>query len=90
MDELAQSVLKMISERHKAASTFEHIILKVPHQKNALDCGPLSCLFMLFLAHNDITRNTTLHYDSEFTAVAMRLRIAADIGNKKLTPLVTQ
>jgi hypothetical protein len=90
MDELAQSVLKMISERHKAASTFEHIILKVPHQKNALDCGPLSCLFMLFLAHNDITRYTTLHYDSEFTAVAMRLRIAADIGNKKLTPLVTQ
>jgi Ulp1 family protease len=90
MDQLAQGVLKMISVHHKPASTFEHIIVKVPHQRNAEDCGPLSCLFLLFLAHNDITRSTTLDYDSEFTAVAMRLRIAADICNKKLTPLVAQ
>jgi hypothetical protein len=90
MNELARGVLKMISVRHKPASTFEHIILKVPHQKNAVDCGPLSCLFMLFLAQNDITRYSTLDYDSEFTAVAMRLRIAADIANKKVTPLVAQ
>jgi hypothetical protein len=90
MNELARGVLKMISVRHKPASTFEHIIFKVPHQKNAVDCGPLSCLFMLFLAQNDITRYTTLDYDSEFTAVAMRLRIAADIANKKVTPLVAQ
>jgi hypothetical protein len=90
MNELAQGVLKMISVQHKPAATFEHISVKVPYQKNAVDCGPLSCLFMLFLAHNDITRSTTMDYDSEFTALAMRLRIAADIGNKTLTPLVTQ
>jgi hypothetical protein len=90
MNELAQGVLKMISVHHKPASTFQHISVKVPHQKNSVDCGPLCCLFMLFFAHNDITRSTTLDYDSEFTAVAMRLRIAADIGNKKLTPLVAQ
>jgi hypothetical protein len=90
MNELAQGVLKMISLQHKPASTFEHISVKVPYQKNAVDCGPLSCLFMLFLAHNNITRSTTMDYDSESTALAMRLRIAADIGNKTLTPLVTQ
>jgi Ulp1 family protease len=90
MKQLAQGVLQMISLQHKPASTFEHISVKVPHQKNAVDCGPLSCLFMLFLAHNNIIRSTTMDYDSEFTAVAMRLRIAADIVNKTLTPLVTQ
>jgi hypothetical protein len=90
MHDLAQGVLKMISSHHKPASTFQHISVKVPYQKNPVDCGPLCCLFMLFFAHNDITRSTTLDYDSEFTAVAMRLRIAADIGNKKLTPLVLQ
>jgi hypothetical protein len=90
MKQLAQGVLQMISSQHKPASAFEHISVKVPHQKNAVDCGPLSCLFMLFLAHNNIIRSTTMDYDSEFTAVAMRLRIAADIVNKTLTPLVTQ
>jgi Ulp1 family protease len=90
MKQLAQGVLQMISSQHKPASAFEHISVKVPHQKNAVDCGPLSCLFMLFLAHNNIIRSTTMDYDSEFTAVAMRLRIAADIFNKTLTPLVTQ
>jgi Ulp1 family protease len=90
MKELARGVLKMISLHHKPASTFEHISVKVPYQKNAVDCGPLTCLFMLFFAHNNITMSTTLDYDSESTALAMRLRIAADIGNKTLTPLVTK
>ena len=90
MIELAQGVLKMISSHHKPASTFTHFSVNVPNQQNAVDCGPLTCLFMLFLAHNDVTSSTKLDYDSECTAVAMRLRIAADISNKKLTPLVTQ
>ena len=90
MTELAQGVLKMISSQHKQASTFQHFRVNVPNQKNPVDCGPLSCLFMLFLAQNDVTSSTKLDYDSEATAIAMRLRIAADIVNKKLTPLVTQ
>ena len=88
MDELAQGVLKMISCHHKPASSFTHFSVDVPYQKNAVDCGPLSCLFMLFLAQNDVSGSTKLEYETEATAVAMRLRIAADIANKELMPLV--
>ena len=88
MDELAQGVLKMISCHHKPASSFQHFSVDVPYQKNAVDCGPLTCLFMLFFAQNDVSGSTKLEYETEATAVAMRLRIAADIANKELMPLV--
>lgn len=88
MDELAQGLLKMISCHHKPASSFQHFSVDVPYQKNAVDCGPLTCLFMLFFAQNDVSGSTKLEYETEATAVAMRLRIAADIANKELMPLV--
>ena len=83
----AEILLDLISSIHGAAKTFQHFSVTVPYQKNPLDCGPLCCMFMLFLAQNHISKTTKLEYDTEPTATAMRMRIFADIAMKKITTL---
>jgi hypothetical protein len=87
-DQEANKLKECISSIVPAARSFQHIKVTVPYQKNPYDCGPLCCMFMLFLAQNDILRDTCLTYDTLPTAAAMRLRIFSDIAAKKLTILV--
>ncbi len=84
----AKKLKDCISSVVPAARSFQHISVTVPFQKNHVDCGPLCCMFMLFLAQNEISRDTCLEYDTFATAAAMRLRIFSDIAAKKLTILV--
>jgi len=84
----AKSILDLISTIYPAAKQYEHFSVNLPPQQNAVDCGPLSCMFMLFLAKNDIDATSTLDYDTFRTAADMRLRIFADIAKGKLTPVV--
>ena len=63
---------------------------KVPHQENSYDCGPLACLFALFLAQTavDTIRNpVALTYNSKSTAREMRIRILADLYAGCITKL---
>ena len=83
----AEIILNLISSIYPAAKQYDHFSVNVPPQQNAVDCGPLSCMFMLFLAKNDIDATSTLDYDTFRTAADMRLRIFADIAKGKLTPL---
>ena len=83
----ATSIKKLISTKVPDSTQFRHFSVIVPHQGNAVDCGPLASMFMLFLAQNDITQDTTLAYDSTTTACAMRMRMFADLSQHKLTPL---
>ena len=53
--------------------------LKMPNQKNSFDCGPLSCLSLLFMAQNVITPDSELQYATESCARMMRLRIFSDL-----------
>ena len=89
LHETAKAVLHCISSVYHKAASFEHFSVTVPNQNNAVDCGPLCCMFMLYLSQTDISRSSELSYDTHSTASAMRLRIFADIAQKKLTPLVT-
>jgi Ulp1 family protease len=89
LHETAKAVLHWISSLYHRATSFEHFRVSVPNQNNAVDCGPLCCMFMLYLSQTDISRSSELSYDTHSTASAMRLRIFADIAQKKLTPLVT-
>jgi hypothetical protein len=88
LDQEANKLKECISSICPAARNFQHLMVTVPYQKNSYDCGPLCCMFMLFLAQNDISRDTCLTYDTLPTAAAMRLRIFSDISAKKLTILV--
>jgi Ulp1 family protease len=88
--DMAQAIKSWISSLCADARNFEHYSVAVPNQRNAVDCGPLCCMFLLFLSQNDISRSTKLEYDTISTASAMRLRIFADIAQKKITPLVTK
>ena len=88
--ELAQAIISWISSLCADARNFDHFSVAVPNQHNAVDCGPLCCMFLLFLSHNDISRSTKLEYETISTASAMRLRIFADIAQKRITPLVTK
>lgn len=87
LKDLAQDILQLISSIHPTAVSFQHFSVTVPHQINAVDCGPLCCMFMLFLAQNDISNMIELKYNTLLTAAAMRLRIFADIVQGQLTPL---
>jgi hypothetical protein len=88
LDQEAKKLKECISSIVPAARHFHHISVTVPFQRNHYDCGPLCCMFMLFLAQNDISRDTCLTYDTLPTAAAMRLRIFSDIAANKLTILV--
>ena len=88
LDTEARQLKQCISSIVPAARNFQHISVTVPYQENHYDCGPLCCMFMLYLAQNDISSDTCLGYDTLPTAAAMRLRIFADIAAKKLTILV--
>jgi Ulp1 family protease len=87
LDTEARKLKACISTFVPDARSFRHISVTVPHQKNPYDCGPLCCMFMLFLAQHDISAETRLEYDTLPTAAEMRLRIFADIAEKKLTIL---
>ena len=89
LHETARAVLHCISSVYHKAASFDHFSVTVPNQNNAVDCGPLCCMFMLYLSQTDISRSSELSYATHSTASAMRLRIFADIAQKKLTPLVT-
>ena len=89
LHETANAILHCISSVYPQAASFEHFSVTVPNQNNAVDCGPLCCMFMLYLSQTDISRSSELSYATHSTASAMRLRIFADIAQKRLTPLVT-
>ena len=57
-------------------------------QRNAVDCGPLACMFLLFLTQNDITQVSKLEYSSIPTAAEMRMRMFADVRQGKVTLLI--
>jgi hypothetical protein len=44
-------------------------------------------MFMLFLAQTDVTSSTELQYETKTTALAIRMRIFADLANDKLTTI---
>jgi len=67
--------------------------VKVPHQRNACDCGPLACLFALFLAQTAVNNDfnpVELTYTTQSTARQMRIRILADLYAGCITKLSTQ
>jgi Ulp1 protease family, C-terminal catalytic domain len=84
----ALQILTVLSSIVPEAKSYRHFSVSVPNQNNGTDCGPLCCMFMLFLAENDVTAATKLEYETKSTAQQFRLRIFADIANGKLTPLV--
>jgi hypothetical protein len=61
----------------------QEMMISVPHQRNTVDCGVTTCLFMLCLAEG-IDPND-LKYESEDFMRQFRLRIFADIVNNKVT-----
>jgi hypothetical protein len=83
----AKQILTVLSSTVPRATFFKHISVPVPHQRNCTDCGPLCCMFMLFMAHSNVTTSTELHYETKTTALSMRMRIFTDLANDKLTPL---
>lgn len=83
----AKHILDVLASIVPGATQFKHISVHVPSQNNCTDCGPLCCMFMLFLAQNNVTTLTQLQYDTKPTALAMRMRIFADLANDKVTPL---
>jgi len=89
MEREACLILKILRVFHKEACTFKCFKVPAPHQQNAVDCGPLSCMFLLFVSQNDITESTKLEYSTMPTAAAMRLRIFADIRQGRATLLVS-
>jgi hypothetical protein len=65
---------------------------KVPHQENSCDCGPLACLFALFLAQTAADlypKPIALTYNTKSTAREMRIRILADLYAGRITMLQT-
>jgi Ulp1 family protease len=66
-----------------SGTSCQEIMINVPHQRNIVDCGVTTCLFMLCLAEG-IDPND-LQYESEAFMRHFRLRILADIVNNKVT-----
>jgi hypothetical protein len=66
-----------------SGTSCQEIMINVPHQRNTVDCGVTTCLFMLCLAEG-IDPND-LQYESEAFMRHFRLRILADIVNNKVT-----
>jgi Ulp1 family protease len=87
METEARLILKAFSFMHANANTFRCFKVPAPHQQNAVDCGPLACMFLLFLTQNDITPVTKLEYSSIPTAAEMRMRMFADIRQGSVTLL---
>jgi len=88
METEARLILKAFSFMHANANTFRCFKVPAPHQQNAVDCGPLACMFLLFLTQNDITQATKLEYSSIPTAAEMRMRMFADVRQGKVTLLI--
>jgi len=83
----ASDIKRLISARVSGSESFAHFSVTVPNQGNAVDCGPLASMFMLFLAQNDIVQDTKLVYSSAKTACSMRMRMFADLSQNELTRL---
>lgn len=67
-------------------------LVTVPHQGNGCDCGPLACLFSLFLAQTAVNNDSSpvvLTYNTQSTARQMRIRILADLSAGRVTKLST-
>jgi hypothetical protein len=88
METEARLILKVLSFIHSKAHTFKCFKVPAPHQENAVDCGPLACMFLLFLTQTDITEASTLEYFSISTATEMRMRMFADIRQGSATLLI--
>jgi hypothetical protein len=71
-----------LSQKVSGTSCHE-MVINVPHQRNTVDCGVTTCLFMLCLAEG-IDPND-LQYESEAFMRQYRFRILADIVNNKVT-----
>ena len=82
-----QKKLKFLAEKAGCKGPLNIISLKMPHQNNAVDCGVLSCLSVLFMAQNVITSESELKYETKSCALMMRLRIFSDLVKGKLTML---
>jgi Ulp1 family protease len=81
------SILEMFSIGHDT-NAFQHFPVTVPHQRNAVDCGPLCCMFLLFLSQDDVSSRSELSYETHFTANQMRMRMFADIRQGHITSLL--
>ena len=88
MEKEARLILNVLSCMHANAPSFRCFKVPAPHQQNAVDCGPLACMFLLFLTQNDITQATKLEYSSIPTAAEMRMRMFADVRQGKVTLLI--
>jgi hypothetical protein len=88
MEKEARLILNVLSCMHANAPSFRCFKVPAPHQRNAVDCGPLACMFLLFLTQNDITQATKLEYSSIPTAAEMRMRMFADVRQGKVTLLI--
>lgn len=88
METEARLILKVLSFIHSKAHTFKCFKVPAPHQQNSVDCGPLACMFLLFLTQTDITEASKLEYLSFSTATEMRIRMFADIRQGKPTLLI--
>jgi hypothetical protein len=80
--------LQTMADKGGHNKRLQHFTVEVPNQRNTNDCGVFACLFQLFMAQSDITRNTTLKYDTKPTARIMRKRIFTDLQAGKITPLI--
>ncbi len=76
--------IEEIATRLGVDGPFERIEMKVPHQRNATDCGVTTCLFMLCMAQNI---DEELMYDSPTMSRQFRLTLFADIVNQTVTVL---
>jgi hypothetical protein len=90
METEARLILKVLSFIHSKAHTFKCFKVPAPHQQNAVDCGPLACMFLLFLTQTDITEASKLEYVSISTAAEMRMRMFADIRQGSATLLTNK
>ena len=84
--------LQAIAKKCWNINLSQHLV-KVPHQENGCDCGPLACLFALFLAQTAVNKDSDpvqLTYTTQSTARQMRIRILADLYAGSITQLSTQ
>ena len=76
--------IEILAAKLGVQGPFDRCEVKVPHQRNANDCGITTCLFMLCMAQNI---EDELIYDSPTVCRLFRLTLFADILNQKVTVL---